>query len=111
MNADEDFDISFVTAIESSILVHLGQAHINTIHSQVLIKILIDGTKQGKVGSNNPFQAVEAPLSPPLSHGESNILREPTSTAWPRERFALACFSALFKICSHDKEGSTIVIV
>lgn len=107
--ADEDFDISFVTAIEDTILVHLGQAHVPEQHLVKLLNILVSGTHH----QFETYSITSPPFSPKIVRNMSVTQtdappvpeKKPEKLVYFRERFAIACKALLFRICSSDKPG------
>jgi hypothetical protein len=115
LTADEDFDISFVTAIETTILVHLQQNHIHERYIIQILEVLRLGAHQlvdlktsqilYQSRANSDFQRSLSPIeilrstSPPQCNSppEESMLEDTH-----RERFAISCVSTLFNVCSNQ---------
>lgn len=107
LRADEDFDISFVTAIETTILTHLGQPQIPDRFSLRLLDILVKGAYQNvdpKVTHINYTAALSSTLTEPAA-----ITSKSEAANGQKERFALSCLGVLFNICSKNKPGILMI--
>jgi hypothetical protein len=121
LTADEDFDISFVTAIETTILVHLQQKHIHERYIIQILEVLRLGAHQlvdlkssqilyqSRVNSDfirslSPIE-ISRSMSPPQCSTPSSPPEESMLEDTHRERFAISCVSTLFNVCSNHNRS------
>lgn len=117
LTADEDFDISFVTAIEFTILGHFQQSHIHDKLIIRLLEILKEGANQQvDLKSSNRMVQSRADSNPNTIAANSEELSvsptelkqsftppcnsPPSEEFVDRERFATSCVLTLFNVCS-----------
>lgn len=104
LDYDEHFDISVLTAIQTDIIVYLGQPRVPAELVRKLVNVIQNGSRLYVIDDQDDHRINGVAGG---EDGGDQAARGSTGTIVPvmRETFAYAALRCLFALCSGNKEG------